>query len=370
MRIGILTFHNALNYGAILQCYALYKVLSKTGHKVYIIDYECEGNKVPQKSVDIILNIINKKDLFWMKKIFLVLVYKIMILRDYQNKCKKFETFKGNIKINPISLVAEKYDLIICGSDQIWNPEITNGFNSVYFCAFEDVHTIKCSYAASAGDVETIKQKEYKKDFLKLLTNFNKISVREQSLANFIINESEIQPTVTLDPTLLLEASDYNKIAKNNGYIDKYLLIYQLIRNPKTTEVAKRVAKERNLKIIEVCGTFYTKLHSKNVICDAGPSEFLGLIRDASYIVTTSFHGTALSVVYRKDFSTILSKKRNSRIIDFLTSLGLERRLVAEKDETFSTEQIDYLKPLSILEEKKAQSIDYISSIIEKNKNE
>lgn len=369
MKIGILTFHYATNYGAILQAYATQKWLIAQGLDAIVINYVPqlqEGIYNPEEIEAQCFADFHRKP---MRSIVRWLRYKLLIANEYIEKKTRFNEFNKKYlnlttkirNINEIDNLNIVFSAFICGSDQIWNPEITNGFDSTYFCSFAKGYIKKVSYAASAGDVEVLSKEENKKSFFELLRNFDSIAVREQSLADFISNESSMRPLVTLDPTLLLESSDYDKIAIQPQNIKSdYLLIYQLARNPKTTEVAKKVARDRNLKIIEVCGTFYNKPHTKYMICNAGPSELLGLIRNASYIVTNSFHGIAFSILYKKDFNAILSKKRNSRIIDLLNSIELQNRVIRDNDESFNTVKINYSKSFQILAEKKAQSMAYL----------
>ncbi|MHB8129116.1 MAG: polysaccharide pyruvyl transferase family protein [Mobilitalea sp.] len=366
MKIGVLTFHYAINYGAVLQAFATQTWLNKQDVDSDIINYipYKEEAKYDPKMIEKNCFIdLNAKPL---RSVLRWIRYKLLIEKDYVEKTKKFKNFlEKSLKMTPIirnndelnNLNNAGYDAYICGSDQIWNPEITTGFDRTYFCGFSNNHIKKIAYAASAGDIEILNRVEIKELFFDLLRNFNNISVREQSLADFITTESTFKAVTTLDSTLLLERDDYDRITVSQNITKKeYLLIYQLSRNTRTKEIAIMIAKERNLEIIEVCGTFYNKLHSKNILCNIGPSELLGLIRDASYVVTNSFHGTTLSIIYKKDFNTVLSKKRNSRIIDLLGSIKLDNRIVMEDNTNIQTNIIDYSNPLEILENLKIQS--------------
>lgn len=374
MKIGILTFHYAINYGAVLQAYATQTWLFKQGIDAYIINYIPVFQAAKYRPKLIGQNYLAD----FQKKPFLSIArwlrYKLLIEKDYIEKTIKFDEFlKRNIKMTPIMRnISELYDLnndgyfaFLCGSDQIWNPEITRGFDKTYFCGFANNNVKKISYAASAADIEVLNKEEKKQVFFDLIKNFNYIGVREQSLAEFISSKLNINSVVTLDPTLLLEKEDYDKITVSRENINRdYLLIYQLARNPKAKEVAIKIAKKRNLEIIEVCGTFYNKPHSKNMICNAGPSEFLGLIRNASYVITNSFHGTIFSIIYRKNFNSILSKKGNSRIIDLLKSLELKNRIITSTEHFVNSDAIDYSKHQELLEEMKVRSINYLKNSI------
>lgn len=370
MKIAILTFHYAINYGAVLQAYATQKWLMKQGVESEIINYvpieqESKYNPVMIKK-NCLVDIKTKP----LRSIARFVRYKLLTERQYVEKTNKFKYFlENNLKITPIIRYREEltnlnndgYDGFICGSDQIWNPEITKEFDKTYFCDFVKANTRRIAYAASAGDTSALNQLEYKDEFFRLLNYFNTIGVREQSLSDFIVEESSIKSVVTLDPTLLLEKDDYEGITATPKQFDKeYVLVYQLARNPQANDIAMRVAKERNLEIIEVCGAFYNKPHSKNIVCNAGPSELLGLIRNAAYVVTNSFHGTTLSIVFRKDFSTILSKKRNSRIVDLLESIKLENRIVNFNKDKVDTGSIEYSLHLEYLEQMKNKSSEFL----------
>jgi hypothetical protein len=374
MKIGILTFHYAINYGAVLQAYATQKWLIKQGVESEIINYvpnEQESKYNPEMIKKNCLVDLKTKPT---KSIVRLVRYKLLNEREYVDKSNKFKYFvENNLRMTSIIRRKEEltylnndgYDSFICGSDQIWNPEITKEFDKTYFCEFVKENIKRIAYAASAGDISVLNRLENKEEFFRLLNNFNSIGVREQSLADFIVEESGINAISTLDPTLLLEKDDYEGVTTNPKHFNKkYVLIYQLARNQQAKDIAIKVAKERNLEIIEVCGTFYNKLHSKNVICNAGPSELLGLIRDAEYVVTNSFHGTTLSMVFQKDFSTILSKKRNSRIVDLLESIKLENRIVNVDNEKIDIGSIEYSVHLEILEQMKKQSSKFLRESI------
>lgn len=374
MKIGILTFHYAINYGAVLQAYATQKWLMKQGIESHIINYVPEEQESKYQPEMIKKNCLVDFKTNPLRSVARLVRYKLLTEREYVEKTNKFKYFlDNNLRMTHvirkreelIHLNEDGYDAFICGSDQIWNPEITKEFDKTYFCEFVKANTRRIAYAASAGDTSVLNRLENKEQFFRLLNNFNSIGVREQSLADFIVEESHINAIATLDPTLLLEKDDYEGITTNQKHFDKeYVLVYQLARNPQAKDIAMKVAKDRNLDIVEVCGTFYNKPHSKNVVCNAGPSELLGLIRDASYVVTNSFHGTTLSIVFQKDFNTILSKKRNSRIVDLLESIKLENRIVNVDNDSIDTGIIEYTAHLELLEEMKKQSSKFLRKSI------
>lgn len=366
MRIGILSYHNSINYGATLQIYALKKTLEKLGADVSVIDYRVISSEYSNFSLK---NTI--KSVGYPRAFVKFVYYHIVAKKNVKVKNEKFEEFKNeNFKLtkhfNSIEEFVNEnnFDIVICGSDQIWNPEITNGFDRMMFCDFYSNKIGKYSYAASVGDVNLISNEEKKIEFLKLIKNFNSIAVREEDLANFISQNSALNPLVTLDPTLLLDAEEYKSVENTYKSKEKYILVYQLARYPRLMQVAQLLAKEENLKIVEIINNPYVLPFNKNMLFSASPSEFLNLINNAEYVITNSFHGTAFSIIYKKNFYTVASRTRNSRIINILNTLGLSNRLLYENQEAFSKNPIDYNKVAILLARERQKSLNYLNNIV------
>lgn len=331
MNIGLLAFQNAINYGAVLQMYALKTKLENMGHNVEVINYFCEsiemGNKIDREPY-----VSKSANLRLLKKIYL----KIEFLRTQKTWKKKYSMFKTfreeylnlskkyfkETDLNNIS----KYDAIIVGSDQIWNPNITNGFDPVYFCAFETTKNIKkIAYSASCGSVNTIKNNSEK--FYELIKNFDFISAREEEL-NEIINRRS-KSVRTLDPSLLLDVKDYNNIAELPNEND-YLLIYKMQDNKELYLISKKIAKDKGLKIIELGLPPVKRDNQIDYVSDASPQEFLGYFEKASFVITNSFHGTAFSIKYNREFLTVPHRSVGQRMINLLTLLKLNDRIITE----------------------------------------
>ena len=304
MKIGILSYHNSVNYGAVLQILALKATLEKMGAEVSVVDYSAIASEYGQFSLRKAIenngairalakfayfNLIAKKHIIMKKEKF------EEFTREYFNLSPQYKSVDEFEKNND-------FDVIICGSDQIWNPEITNGFNPMLFCDFNSDRIKKYSYAASVGDVKIISSEDKKNEFLNLIKNFHQIAVREKELAEFISENTSFNPLVTLDPTLLLDAGEYDKVEGNKKAKKDYVLIYQLARYPKTMEVAKQLAKENNLKIIEIINNPYIKNKNNLMEFSASPGEFVNLMKNAKYVITNSFHGTVFSIIFKKNF--------------------------------------------------------------------
>lgn len=371
MKIGILSFHDSRNYGAILQIYALKKTLEKFDVEVSIIDYSVIENEF---CFSLDKEIKNKGLILGVAKYGF---YKLFVKKAMNSKRQKFLDFTKkylnlSMRYNSINEFEQKndFDIIICGSDQIWNPEITKGFDRMMFCDLQNKRIKKYSYAASVGDVKIIDTVKYKKDFFELIENFDKVSVREKELGEFINKNSNIKPIVTLDPTLLLNAEEYDLIEDIRTHNQKYILIYQLARYDKSIEIAKTLSKEKDLKIIEIVNNPYLIKRNKYMEFDTSVPEFLDLFKNAEYVITNSFHGTVFSIIFRKNFYTIASRTRNSRIINLLNVLNLNDRLLLEDNNDFTRESINYDEVNQLIEKERKISIEYLRDIIEREKNE
>lgn len=157
------------------------------------------------------------------------------------------------------------------------------------------------------------------------------------------LHEKGVNNTCTLDPTFLLSANDYNTLVQDKAQeTDPYILVYELQKNEEMEKLAFRIANEKNLKVRMLVGYISYSRKKSYEIRDAGPTEFLSLIKNADYILTNSFHGTAFSLIYKKDFNVVLPRTRTSRVIDLLNEIGLMNRIVAANECESNFEHIDY----------------------------
>ncbi len=340
MRIGILTFHCAHNYGAVLQCYALQEFLKSKGHNVEIIDYRPYYLLRPYKIFKI-ERILSHNPIKLLKNTFRELALLYYRYVRYYN----FETFITN-KLNLSLRVREnnipnKYDIYIIGSDQVWNPKITKGFDNIYFASFpfEKEKKKYISYAASMGVQElTAEQKQYIKSSL---CNFDKISVRENNLCKLLEPLTSNTINQVIDPTLLIKVADWNQLVIKPNINSKYVLVYQVRTNKETLKIANNIARQIGGVVIEAVAWLNIRCF-KNKYQVATPEAFLGLIKYADCVVTTSFHGTAFSIIFNKVFYTLLlNDGKDSRSLSLLESVGLKDRAISINS-TISFTSIDY----------------------------
>ncbi|HFM6841875.1 TPA: polysaccharide pyruvyl transferase family protein, partial [Enterococcus faecium] len=254
----------------------------------------------------------------------------------------------------------DKYDLFICGSDQIWSP-YSAGFDPIYFLDFVKKRNKKNAYAASFG-VEIVPE-ETIKEYSRRLKNFNVISVREEIGKKIIKNLIEEDVPVSLDPTLLLSKTEWDLIIEKKRKIsEKYLLIYLITETREIIELAKKVAREKKLKLVYINDNIYkTKgIYNYN---NCSPSDWLNLFYNADYIVTNSFHGIAFSINFEKEFSVQYlpePAKVNSRINNILDNYSLKWRINYD-----GNEKINYSKVNKILVEDRVASQQILKDIME-----
>lgn len=329
MKIGIITFHFALNYGAALQTYALQKVLFEMGHVPKIIDYR------PAYLTD-------SYKWSWRCGSF---NFKNLILPTLNKKFNKF--CNSYMQFTPLSYRTleelrenpPEADAYICGSDQIWNSDLT-GYDSAYFLKFGKEHTKRISYAASLGKDRL---KELDENQIKsYLKDFDFVSVREKSGVQLVSNNTTNAVDLVLDPTLLV--TDYKPLLKKRIYEQKkYVLVINLQNNPLLNQTAELVSNELKLPIINLNNYSAKFWKFKGTRMFPSPEKYLELIKLSEYVITNSFHGTIFSIIFNKRFlTTSLSGKnyqRNCRMTDLLNSLGLSDHFI----EGYSISQIKEL---------------------------
>lgn len=358
MKIGILTFHCAANYGAVLQAYGLQETLRHLGHEAYIIDYRPGYLISPYKSwshqaapttIGTLKNFMRATS-----------VYNIRKARN-----KQFSTFvKQNLRLLPLTKLKDM-DAIIVGSDQIWNPFITGGkFDEYYTLKRVDSSQLKIAYAASAGDVITFKRK-FDNGIIDALNKFDAISVREKSLGEFLLQNGINVESVVLDPVLLSDTSVFDALTdKSLTPQEPYLLYFTLIHSKKLSAFAKKLAKEKGLRFIECCSGDESAL-APRIIQTASINKFLSLLKYSAFTVTSSFHGTAFSTLFNKDFISVSSNHQSGeRAQSLLTALGISERLMLIDNIQSDLSPIDYEKVNSKLNEQKNRSRSYLTNAI------
>lgn len=384
-KIGILTYHNSINYGSVLQAYALTSFLKLKGYDVEIIDYK-------PKRLKEIYRLFNKG--FKLKTIAKNILVNMPLVSMYKNRIKKFKQF--NEKFLPISketyffdndlnVLNDKYDVLLCGSDQIWNTECLD-CDDAYFLPIEH-KARKISYAASINhDDYNIRYKDDER-LKQMLNDFDVLSVREKSgcdmLAKFLDNKKSISNDI--DPTLLLEKRHFENIESNPFISGEYIFMFSVKYSDSVLNVCKEIAKRTGLTIYSLMTqqksyrfVKFNKSYVKILPDKLSPSDFLSYINNAKYVVADSFHGVAFSIIYQKQFFAINEQKKDGnycndeRIVNILSQLGLEERYLTE--EQFKvydiTKQINYEKCNKALNNLRKISETNLIKAIEGNAND
>ena len=260
------------------------------------------------------------------------------------------------------------YDVLLSGSDQIWNPKIfpDGRFDPVFFGAFS--HKRKIAYAPSFGIPRIPDGME--EELRTYLESFSHLSVRERQGQGIVRDITGKDVPVVLDPTLLLERTDWAAAARDGGAGRGYILCYCISRPDALAPYIRRLAEETGLPVVQLCGV-RQKVHPKaRCILSAGPAEFLGLFRDAAYVCTNSFHGTVFSVQFQKPFFTAvapaeMAAPESSRTFSLLSRLGLGERIIGKGDTANLTAPIDWAAVGERLGRERKLSLDYLRCALE-----
>ncbi len=359
-KLATITFHRAINYGAVLQTYALQEIINKLGGNCTVLDYRNELLESKHREMKL-SNCRSLKDY----------IKVILLSSSYNRKYKLFREFSNNFlnlstpfyHIKELEEIVQVYDKFITGSDQVWNHNITNT-DPAYFLSFVGDGFKKNSYAASFGISEI---EENKKDiYYKHLSNFNNMSVREKQGAKIIKQLLDRDVEIVLDPTMLLTKEDWYSIDKSIEKHKDYILIYGFGNSKTQMEFARKLSQKSGYKILQISNPYYKQ---RGIIYEKHPSpqEFLGLFKDAKYIITNSFHGTAFSIIFNKEFFTELLPRTsgvNSRLEDILGLFDLRDRLILSDDISICNNPIDYDRVNKLVEHERAKSTDILKKII------
>lgn len=365
MKIGILTFHCAQNFGAVLQSYALQETLKEMGTEVEILNYRPQylASSLPK----ITLNTFKCKNPF---KLYKRITYLIPALKAKYHLYTNFENNYYNLseKINSPNQfhnIINKYNYIIIGSDQVWNTKYNNN-ESIWFGAFgkdlKDTEII--SYAASAGN-PSFSAEELKK-ISAYINEFSSISVRESQLKEVLSPYIKKEIHCVLDPTLMAPPSIWKKF--QDLKIDEdhpYILIYQARKDDNIFRIANQIAQKNLWKIITI--DFFENSLKKPYIKghrNISPDQFVAYVKNAQCVITTSFHGTVFAILNNVPFYTLkLNDGADTRNEEILKLLRLENRLI-EKNEKIEFSKIDFTICNQILRTLRKQSYNFLNSAI------
>lgn len=348
MKVGILTFHNAHNFGAALQAYALKTCVEQMGHEVQIINYR--NTKIEGRYPRILFPKFTWKTLnpkCWKQYVYDA-VRSIYAQKEWGEQWKAFDEFvREKLLDNHSETVSENdiqrlgLDACLLGSDQIWSSFLLEGLDPVYFGNFKQKERV-ISYAASLANGQIAKDEE--QAFRELTGTIDVLSVREEKLAVQLAELLGREVVTTVDPTLLLEAKDYERIlpqkVKHPLPETPYIFAYFVVEEQPVADCARKLAEETGMQLIELHYYHMPECSAINQYADFGPEEFLYYIKHAEYVVTNSFHGTVFSILYQRKFYSVY--KKNGRVDNLLGFLDIPERHVENAAQIYTDDEIDY----------------------------
>ena len=379
-KVGLITYYGE-NYGGMLQAYALQQYVKNSGYDCKIISNEFLYIQTKQqRNKHLIGNVkaLLKNPFDYMKR--------RNAIRSYSNenamKSARFQEFlTKNIEIDYNGYTCydqflqkpPQYDVYLCGSDQIWNPNLyhSTGF---YFADFAPENCVAASYASSIGiSSVTTEQADFMRPYLNKL---DLISTRETDGAKIVEEITGKKARTVIDPTLLLNDEQWSKVSAKPLFDEPYIFCYLFSERDYIEKVKKTVKELTGMKLVCIPYAPREFLSDDEKVFDAGPAEFISLVKNASLVLTDSFHATVFSINLKTPFislcrfSKIDAKGMNSRLTTILGALDLEDRLLDENDEIVKEIlfDIDFEKTHKALNELRKNDSDFLKEILEYEK--
>ena len=366
MKIAVVTLHRVYNYGSVLQAYATQKVFEKRGHSIQIVDYI-----TPQRT---------KWKLFWGNGVDNQggIAYRLAKIGSFILKEKTFGRFvrtklnltKKYITADDLAKDPPNADVYVTGSDQTWNSQYNEGIDKGFFLDFLSEDARRISFVASFG--KTRLDENEKEETKRLLARYENISVREDSAVQIVVDLGLKEPVQLIDPTLMLEKSEWVQIASPRLIKEPYLILMLLYNEDNhATEYARKIGDEKGLKLVKISWEMKKPLMVDQLFTHRSPEDFLSLFYYADFVVTNSFHGLAFSLNLEKQFIVVPRNEFNSRIESLLNIVGLNSKLVNSCENAMleSKNIIDYVVVNKYIENERKKAVYYIDRM-EDYKNE
>lgn len=364
MQIKTITCHDVYNTGASLQAYALVAYLNQLGHEAEIIDY-----KPDYLSNHFSLTLVPNRrfDRPVIRQMYLSAKLPGRLKERNSKRKKNFDQFRERylpltkryqsleeLKRNP-----PQAQLYLAGSDQIWNTTFQNGRDAAFYLTFAPKNSVKASYAASFATEQI--EPNWQKTVREWIKQLDFISVRESSGLQILDQLGIHGAQHVLDPVFLLNRSDWENLCGGQPGTEPYLFVYDFDRSLEMRAIAEQLAAARGLKLYTLQDLGYGDRN----FAEAGPLEFLTLIRHASVVLSNSFHATAFSMLFEREFWVMNRQERiNTRMRDLTESVGLANRLIAEKEQV-TEDEIDYAVVRTQLQRYVNSSRAYLDMVIQ-----
>lgn len=334
MRIGILTHPQAINYGGILQCYALCTQILKMGHEPIVIRREANRRLFIWEWIRTLLKVLHFPRYYTHNEVDKAINIRPFV-EKYLNRTIPIRSQRQML------CVCRKYNLniVIVGSDQVWRRDYAMNFGYNYFLDFVPSSVKKMSYAASLGLSEWQYNRQETEQIKKLLLRYVGVSVRESEAMRLLKDNTEIIARQDVDPTLLLDCYDYSVITSHRLINEDYVFVYWLGKKEKIIQ---------KIKNMEKIGKRVIAVFLQDEKEQMSVEDWLSYIKYASFIVTDSFHGCVFSIIFKRQFEVLVNDSGgNGRIISICEMLGIdpeghkdyslvEQRLSIAKQQSFN----------------------------------
>ena len=348
MKSITVTTHRATNYGAALQAYALQQFQQSLGIKNQLLQLPPVVLRANYHSLRSILISAFRH------------LYAILHRSDASSLKRKFQAFAEQFFITTSQYANQeelgknppKADFFVCGSDQVFSLRSPQSYARLM--RFVPQGQAKFSYAASLGEYDWTVEEE--NEFASVLNTFSDISVREEYAKDYLSKLTDKPIRVNMDPVFLLESTRFSEIAIKPACDEPYILVYPLLSNDAMQELINKAKATLGYKTVLVRVSNSTKYQCDEYVFDAGPREFLGLISNATAIITTSFHGTAFSIIYNKPFYVMTKNYKSQRITDLLRACHLEDRHFSKGDSVNFDVDFEFANEKIVIEREAAKA--------------
>lgn len=366
-KVGLITYHASHNMGSMLQTYAMQYILRERFElEVEIINF---SNKKQQE----LYSLINKERSYkgFIKNVAIFILYPMFKRRfiDFESFIKDYfnltpEAFE---RTEELTCIENRYDYLICGSDQIWNVSCTD-YDDAYFLSFAG-NVKKIAYAPSFGGKNIMDNKSSLNKYRDYLNDFDRLSVREKNGKKWVEELTGKNVEIVADPTILLDCNVWENIVGEREFEGDYIFFYGVPFSAKTYDIVREIGRELNMPVVMLdikswvyrCNFFKGFKLSKH----SSPKDYLSLIKNSKMVITTSFHGTIFSSIFKKDFWTVTFKETNiedDRINTLLEQLDLQdRKIFIEDHQKYNlNERVDYSGYEKNINELSAKSLKYL----------
>ena len=364
MKIRTITCHNVYNTGASLQAYALAAYLGKLGHEVQIIDYVPEYLRHYRLWTRVNNPVYDKPVIRQLYRIAKLpgQLKGIMSLRK-----KRFDQFTRThlpltkthySTLEQLLQDPPRADVFLAGSDQIWNSFFPNGRDPAFYLQFAPEGAVRASYAASFA-VSRLEE-QYREQTTRWISALDYVAVRESSALELLEDLGIRGGVHVVDPVFLLTAEQWDELCPAVDFGEPYVFVYDFDQNQELRRIAQELSEKRGLKIY----TLQQLGYGHRSFPDAGPIEFVQLIRGADFVLSNSFHATAFSLIYRRPYLTVDREEGiNTRMQDLNRLAGLEHRKRPE-------DAIDWADVHRRLDQSIAASRSYLDAVTKGNCND